>query len=132
MKLRAAIALIALMGAGVCLAKENIVLSIHDLKGRSVDYYNGKIVELKSDMPQSMVMTLMKDRTELNTGETTLISEPVLLVKKQLTFTFKAKAALWIVTCYPQIDLAFVNIHSDASEFGGAKMLSYTGKCSKV
>lgn len=111
---------------------KNFKFVISDLKGQATDYNNGVLKNKKSKLSSRLIVMVKGSKVSLDTG---LVVLNVGLVKKisgQITFTFQAELAYWVVSCYPSIGFALVNVHSDASKYGGARMLSYSGTCQRV
>lgn len=111
-------------------ADESISILINELHGDGVDLNNGAINERPSSFVGPLIINVSGNRASLNTGTITLTGGILHTVGAQLTFIFEAEMAVWTLTCYPKINFAFVSVHSDASAYGGAKMLSYHGVCS--
>jgi hypothetical protein len=108
---------------------EGVKIVVSELSGNSLDYNNGKFKERKTSLSNVLIIRVAKNSTSIDTGITVLTNGEMRTIGNQLTFVFEAELAIWIVTCYPKIGLAFVNVHSDASNYCGAKMLSYSGAC---
>jgi len=102
---------------------------VSDLEGQVLDYNNGAMETNSTVLSRSLVINVRDGSINLDTGHTIINEGIVRKVSDQLTFLFQAELAFWIVSCYPSLGFALVNVHSDASEYGGARMLSYSGKC---
>jgi len=111
------------------LALEEINFSITQLSGSTIDYNNGVIKKRNLEHSSSLSINVRENTATLDTGVTTLTNGSAIAIADQVTFTFQTKMALWVVTCYPKINFAFVSVHSDASQLGGARMVSYQGVC---
>lgn len=108
---------------------DTTIITISNLDGLSFDYNKGIVKESESHFSSNLTVQIADKSITLDTGATKLKNGSLTSVSDQLSFTFSSEAALWLITCYPKLELAFVNVHSDASEYGGAKMLSYKGIC---
>ena len=122
-------ATLALSISGGCLATERLTITVENLEGSNADFNNGNIKKGISQFSSALTIIVQENSASLNTGVTTLRKASFHQVGQQLTFVFDAELAVWTVSCYPSIGVAFVNVHSDASQYGGARMLSYSGTC---
>lgn len=102
---------------------------VSGLEGQILDYNNGALKSKSSIFSSELGINIKDGSVTLDTGLTVINDGIVRQVSDQLTFLFQAELAYWIVSCYPNIGFALVNVHSDASKYGGARMLSYSGKC---
>ncbi len=104
---------------------------ISNLVGNSYDYNNGNVKSKNMKFSSQLHISSKNNKITLNTGTTKITNGRLEIVSDQKTFIFKAQMALWSVTCYPRLGLSFVNVYSDASEYGGAKMINLYGKCTE-
>ncbi|GAB3380103.1 hypothetical protein NCG89_16825 [Spongiibacter taiwanensis] len=102
---------------------------VSGLEGQILDYNNGVLKRKDSIFSSELIMETTGGSATLNTGQAIINDGVLRKVSDQLTFLFQADLAFWVVSCYPNIGLALVSVHSDASKYGGARTLSYSGKC---
>lgn len=104
---------------------------INKLSGISFDFVNGNIKNKHESIRDEFILEHNNQKATLYTGVTTLNGVFLDKIEGQLSFYFKANMATWYISCYPSMQIAFVNVHSDASEYGGAKSLNLIGSCIK-
>src|SRR5690606_7570442 len=102
---------------------------VSDLEGQVLDYNNGAMETNSTVLSRSLVINVRDGSINLDTGHTTIDEGIVREVSHQRPFLFPAQLASWIVSSYPSLGFALDNVHSAASEYGGGRMLSYSGKC---
>lgn len=102
---------------------------INNLVGNSFDYVSKNVKNKNEAIRDEFILKHKDDKATLYTGVTTLNGFLLDKIEGQFSFYFKADMATWIVSCYPSLNIAFVSVHSDASEYGGAKSLNLIGNC---
>jgi len=105
-------------------------LVLANLSGSSVDFSNGQLKTGSTSMKGPLTITVSDSKNAtLDTGIVTLNGYLLGVVGEQVSFYFEAEKAVWTITCYSRFGIGFVAVHSDASEYGGARSLNLHGAC---
>ena len=113
-----------------CVAIEsNATLQFKLDRGNTIDILGGTYKEAISTTNMILEIKNNGSKATLNTSETKLRGEIIDNIGDQITYYFKAKKSAILITCYPKLYSGFLSIHSDASDFGGARILTKYGTC---
>jgi hypothetical protein len=105
------------------------VLKFSSITGYGFDFVDGQFKEKSESISDSLVLRYNGYEAWLRTSVTELNGQLQDNIDGQFTFYFRAPKAIWVLSCYPEMGIGFISVHSDASEFGGAKSLNMRAVC---